>query len=39
LLRADRLKVRKWVDFVEKVKKSSVTKTRQIAIRSNIAAQ
>src|SRR5947207_13736109 len=28
-----------WADFVEKVEKSSVTKTRQIAIRWNIAAQ
>jgi hypothetical protein len=28
-----------WGDFVEKVEKSSVTKTRQIAIRWNIAAQ
>src|SRR6266436_5595324 len=28
-----------WGDFVEKVEKSSVTKTRQTAIRWNIAAQ
>jgi glycine betaine/choline ABC-type transport system substrate-binding protein len=28
-----------WGDFVEKVEKSSLTKTRQIAIRWNIAAQ
>jgi hypothetical protein len=30
---------RLWGDFVEKVEKSSLTKTRQIAIRWNIAAQ